>query len=152
MSVSLRQITVENFNDCIKLKVSDDQEDFVAANVLSIAQSKVAAHLIPLAVYNDEEIVGFTLHGLDPESKKYYIVRLMIDAKFQGKGFGKAATLELIKKMGENTDCNEVRLYFADGNTAAENLYSNIGFERTGKIDGDNEIEMRLDLQAEAQS
>jgi len=41
------------------------------------------------------------LSGRDDESKKYYIVRLMIGEKFQMKGFGKAATLKLIGRMGK---------------------------------------------------
>jgi len=57
----------------------------LAITVKSIALSKVYTHLIPRAVCDDEEIVGFTLHGKDPESKKYRIFRLMIDKKFQGK-------------------------------------------------------------------
>ncbi|MDQ3635590.1 MAG: GNAT family N-acetyltransferase [Acidobacteriota bacterium] len=146
MSISLREITEKNFNDCIKLKVAEDQKNFVATNLMSIAQSKVYPFGIPSAVYNDEELVGFTLYGQDPESKKYYIVRLMIDEKFQGKGFGKQATLKLIEKMGEYEDCDAVYLYFVDGNKGAEKLYSNIGFVRTGVTDEDGEIEMKLDL------
>lgn len=123
MSVSLKEITNDNFKDCINLKVAEDQKSFVSSNVMSIAQSKVLPYLIPLAVYNDEELVGFTLHGRDPKSKNYYIVRLMIDEEFQGKGFGKQATLELIERMSENEDCNEVYLFFVEGNKGAENLY-----------------------------
>ena len=146
MSVTLRKITNDNFEDCVKLKVAEDQKKFVATNVMSIAESKVSPYLIPLAVYNDEEIVGFTLHGQDPESKNYYIVRLMIDKKFQGKGFGKQATLKLIDLMSEKEDCNEIYLFFVEGNKGAETLYNNIGFERTGLIDEDGEIEMRYEI------
>ena len=146
MSVTLREITNNNFEDCVKLKVSENQKKFVATNVMSIAESKVSPNLIPLAVYNDEEIVGFTLHGQDPKSKKYYIVRLMIDENFQGKGFGKQATLKLIDLMSKEEDCNEVYLFFVEGNKGAENLYNNIGFERTGLIDEDGEIEMKYEI------
>jgi diamine N-acetyltransferase len=149
MSVTLREITKDNFDTCIKLKVDEDQKNFVASNEMSIAQSKIYPHLIPLAVYNDDEMVGFTLHGQDPKSKNYYIVRLMIDKKFQGNGFGKQATLKLIEKMGKYEDCDTVYLYFVDGNKGAEKLYLNLGFTRTGVIDEDGEIEMRFDLKRE---
>lgn len=146
MSISLRKITKDNFSDCVNLKVAEDQKYFVSTNVESIAQSKVYPHLIPLAIYDDEKLVGFTLHGKNPESKNYYIVRLMVDEKFQGRGFGKQATLKLIELMSEYEDCDAVYLFFVPENTGAERLYSNLGFERTGIIDEDNEIEMRLDL------
>lgn len=146
MSVTLKGVTEDNFEDCVRLKVAEDQKNFVATNVMSIAQSKVSPYLIPLTVYNDKEMVGFTLHGRDPKSKKYHIVRLMIGEKFQGKGFGKLATLNLIETMGKKEDCNEVYLFFVEGNKGAESLYNNIGFKRTGVIDEDGEIEMKLDL------
>lgn len=146
MSISLKEITKDNFDDCINLKVAEDQKSFVASNVESIALSKIYPHLFPLAIYNDEELVGFTLHGKDPESKNYYIFRIMIDEKFQGKGFGKQATLKLIELIGRNDDCNEVYLFLVEGNKVAENLYLNIGFERTGIIKEDVKIQMRFDL------
>ena len=146
MSVSLRKIGKENFEAVTKLNVGDGQKTFVAANVMSIAQTTVYRYLIPRAVYDDDELVGFALYGKDPESKKYYIVRLMIDEKFQGRGLGKAATLKLIEKMSENEDCKEVFLFFVPDNKGAEKLYSTLGFEKTGVIDEDGEIEMRLEL------
>ena len=149
MSISLREITKNNYDACLKLKVTEDQKTFVATNVKSIADSKIYPYLIPSAVYADEELVGFTLHGKDPESKKYYICRLMIDENFQGRGFGKLTTLKLIEEMGKNEDCDAVYLFFVPRNKGAEKLYSSLGFERTGLIDEDDEIEMKLDLQAE---
>jgi len=150
--ISLREITPDNFQDCVELEVAADQKHFVAANVMSIAQSKVFPYLIPSAVYNGDEMVGFTLHGKDPESGKYYIVRLMIDEKFQGRGFGREATLRLIKIMGGSADCDAVHLFFVPENTGAERLYESLGFKRTGVIDeADGEIEMRLDLTPETE-
>ena len=146
MIISLREVTIDNFKECVDLEVAEDQKMFVSSNVNSIAFSKVAPHYSPLAIYSDEELVGFTLSGRDGESKKYYIARLMIGEKFQGKGFGRATTLKLIDRMSENEDCNEIRLSFVQGNKGAEKLYSSLGFERTGLIDEDGEIEMSLDL------
>ncbi len=146
MSISLREITKDNFDDCINLKVAEDQQSFITSNVESIALSKIYPHLFPLAVYKYEELVGFILHGKDPESKNYHIFRIMIDEKFQGKGFGKQATLKLIELMDKNNDCNKVYLFFIEGNKVAENMYLNIGFKRTGRIKEDVKIEMCFDL------
>lgn len=142
MNISLREITPENFKECINLKVSDAQTSFVASNVVSIAQSKVYSTANPLAVYNDDEMVGFVMHSFSPKEERFYLVRLMIDEKFQGKGYGKAATLAVIKKMEQIEDCKEIYLSFVPENTAAEKLYESIGFERTGEID-DGEVVMR---------
>lgn len=142
MSVSLREITPENFKECINLKVADDQKTFVAPNVTSIAQSKIYPTIEPFAVYDDDEMVGFVMFGYDTEDERYFLVRLMIDEKFQGRGFGKAATLAVIEKLKLTEDCNELYLSFVPENTNAERLYKSVGFERTGEI-SEGEIVMR---------
>jgi diamine N-acetyltransferase len=150
MSVTLREITPENFKECVNLKVVDAQSKFVAPNVMSIAQSKIYPTVNPFAVYADDEMVGFVMYGFDEDDEHFYLGRLMIDEKHQGKGFGKAATLEVIERMKEIEGCREIYLSFVPENTGAEKLYSTIGFERTGQISESGEIVMRFDLNKQA--
>jgi len=146
MKISLHEITPENFAESIKLKVAEDQKGFVASNVKSIAEAKIYSYLKPLAVYDGEQVVGFAMYGRDPETENYWIVRLMIDAQFQGKGYGKAATVCLIKKIKQLPEADAIFLSFVPANTGAEKLYLSVGFERTGETDADGEIIMRLSL------
>jgi diamine N-acetyltransferase len=148
MSVSLRQITPENFDECINLKVADGQENFVAPNVKSIAQSKVYPTMNISAVYDEDEMVGFVMFGFDPDDEKYYLVRLMVDEKHQGKGYGKAATQEVINQLKQVEDCRELYLSFVPENAGAERLYNSVGFERTGEI-SQGEIVMRFQVRNE---
>lgn len=143
MNVLLREITPENFKECLELKVADDQVLFVAPNVKSIAQSKIYPTVTPFAVYDGDQLVGFVMFGLDIEDNRYCLVRLMIDEKCQGKGYGKAATLEVIEKMKQIEDCNEIYLSFVPENTGGERLYESVGFERTGEV-SEGEIVMRF--------
>ncbi|MGI9055262.1 MAG: GNAT family N-acetyltransferase [Pyrinomonadaceae bacterium] len=145
MSVSLRDITPENFKECIDLKVGSDQTNFVASNLYSIAQSKIYPTHLPFAVYNDDEMVGFVMYGLDTDDNRFYLGRLMIDEKHQGRGYGRAVTLEVIERLKQVEDCNEIYLSFAPENTNAERLYKSIGFERTGELSG-NETVMRFQI------
>ena len=145
MNVSLREIDESNFRQVINLTVADEQKGFVASNARSIAQSKIYPHLVPLAVYEDGKLVGFAMYGRDPETYRYWIVRLMIDAEFQGKGYGRAATLALIKKMEQLPKCGEIFLSFVPDNEGAEKLYQSVGFKRTGERDEDGEIIMRFE-------
>jgi diamine N-acetyltransferase len=149
MTVELREITPENFKECIELKVADGQEKFVAPNVYSIAQAKIYPTANPFAVYDGEQMVGFVMFGFDTDDERFYLVRLMIDGKFQGKGYGKAATLEVVERMKQNEDCKEFYLSFVPENKGAERLYKSVGFERTGEI-SDGEIVMRFDLNKSA--
>ena len=143
MSVSLREITPENFKECISLKVSDAQKNFVAPNVASIAQSKIYPTVEPFAVYDDEQMVGFAMFGFSRDDNRYYLVRLMIDEEFQGKGFGKAATLAVIEQMKQIQDCREIYLSFVPENKTAERLYESVGFKPTGEL-SEGEIVMRF--------
>ena len=149
-TVTLREITPENFSAVINLDVAEDQKLFVAPNVKSIAQAKIYPDSIPMAIYSgDGEPVGFVMYGYDPDDKKYYLGRLMIDARHQGKGYGKAATLEVIRRMSEIEDCRAIYLSFVPENTGAEKLYSSVGFQRTGALNG-NEIVMRFTIENNA--
>ena len=142
MKITLREITPENFKECVELKVADAQKNFVAPNVMSIAWTKVYPTANPLAVYAGDEMVGFVMFGLDTEDNRFYLGRLMIDEKHQGRGCGRAATLEVIERLKQNEDCKEIYLSFAPENENAEKLYKSIGFERTGEI-SEGEIVMR---------
>jgi diamine N-acetyltransferase len=147
MSVSLQEVTVHNFRECINLKTAEGQERFVASNVLSIAECKVEPCLIPLVIYDDDVMVGFTLYGRDPQDGTHHIVRLMIDAKHQGKGYGRESMRLLVERIEKLSDCREIFLSYVPDNVAAEKLYLGLGFEKTGDVDGDGEIIMRLSLE-----
>lgn len=144
--VRFEEITPQNFRECINLKVADGQEKFVAANLMSIAQAKIYPTVDPFAVYAGDEMVGFVMYGYDTDDERFYLVRLMIGAEHQGKGFGKAATLEVIERMRKVENCREFFLSFVPENTGAERLYKSVGFERTGEISEDDEVVMRFDL------
>ncbi|HUF04816.1 MAG TPA: GNAT family N-acetyltransferase [Aridibacter sp.] len=147
MAVELREITPENFDECIRMSVSETQSGYVATNLMSIAQSKVYPTLNVRAVYDGEEMVGFVMYGFDPDENKYSLVRLMVDASKQGKGFGRQATMRVIEDLRNTEACDAVYLSYVPENTEAEKLYSSIGFERTGETDQESgEIVMRYTI------
>ena len=146
MTISLREINSGNFHQCINLEVAEGQEKFVASNVKSIAEAKIYPTAVPLAVYCADEMVGFVMYGFDTDDNKFYLGRLMVDAQHQGKGYGKAATLEVIERMKKIEDCHEIYLSFVPENTGAEKLYASVGFERTGKTSNSGEIIMRFSM------
>ena len=144
MTISLREINSDNFHQCINLKVAEGQEKFVASNLRSIAEAKIYPSALPLGIYSGDEMVGFVMYGLDTDDNKFYLGRLMVDAQHQGKGFGKAATLEVIERIKKIEDCREIYLSFVPENTGAEKLYASVGFERTGEFSESGEIVMRF--------
>ena len=88
MKIELKEVTAENFSQISKLKVKENQQDFVAPNAYSVAQSKFYPTWICLAAYAGEKPVGFTMYGIDDTDKAVWIIRMMIDGNHQGKGYG----------------------------------------------------------------
>ena len=133
--ITLEEVTGENWRACVQLKVRADQENFVASNVFSLAQSKYEPGLVPLAVYDGETMIGFVMYNEHPdEPGKYFIYRVMIGADFQGKGYGRATMQALIERMQALPNCQEIVLSYEPENAVAERLYESLGFRKTGQI------------------
>jgi len=140
----LREITKDNFIECIRLKVRDDQR-FVASNVFSIAESKVEPKNIPMAVYAGETMVGFVMYDLDYPARELYISRLMIDQRYQHKGYGRE-TLEALRQIGlQDAGVDKLTLSTNPENAYGIRVYEKFGFKDTGKMDDGEEV-FSLDL------
>ncbi|NQF14439.1 GNAT family N-acetyltransferase [Brevibacillus sp. HB1.3] len=137
MKISLRDVTRENFWSCILLKSMNYKglhlfEEHVTSNAFSLAQAKVETEWIPKAIYADDQLVGFTMYGFEMKNSFYFITRLMIDYRHQGKGYGKAAMLLVIEEL-KNMGTQEIYTSFVSTNEGAKKLYSSIGFRFTGR-------------------
>ena len=145
--VELRKITKDNYDECLNLKVSDEQQNFVASNIYSLAQAWVYYETAyPFAIYADDVMVGFIMLGYYAERNIYNLWRFMIDARYQKRGYGKAALQLAIEYLRKEFNVNEVFTSIVPDNIVTEKLYSSIGFNRTGEIEDDGEIVMRLDI------
>ena len=139
--VTLREITKDNFWECIGLKVEKGQEHFVAPNAVSLAESKYYPEYVPLAIYDDENMVGFLMHGVDPEDGAPWIIRLMIDRRYQRRGYASAAMEQALAALAGKGD--RTLLSLEPENTGAEALYLRLGFRHTGRVE-DGEAVMEL--------
>lgn len=134
MTMTLREITRENWLQCVRLKVAPEQEPFVAPNGVSLAQSKYEPEWVPLALYDDDEMVGFVMYGVSPEEGKHWILRVMVDRRYQGKGYGRAAMRLLLDRLRAIPGCDEVAISYEPENDVARRLYASCGFRETGEI------------------
>jgi diamine N-acetyltransferase len=134
MMIQLKEVDRDNFFDVIDLKVAEEQKAFVATNLFSLAQAKAYPECECLAIYHDEVLVGFTMYCLDFDDKEYWIYRLMIDAKYQSKGYGKAAMEKLIERIQEDKEHHVLYLSFEPENERAKELYEKLGFAADGRV------------------
>ena len=149
--VSLRPITAETVRAITSLSVSESQKGFVAPNAISLAQALFAPEAWYRAVYLGEEPVGFvmledeSLRSPPPDDPKIGVWRFMIDARFQGRGIGKAALLRVIEHARSKGPFKVLRLSYVPGPGCPEPFYLGLGFLHTGEVDG-NEVILELPL------
>lgn len=138
--IQLKPVSTENFWDVIYLQVRKDQEHLVLSNAVSIAQAYVQSECIPLAIYANQEMVGFVMYCLDRDDQEYWIYRLMIDQKYQGKGYGKLALQEVMRII--KTDSTHHLIFLGVDSTGIESvsLYISLGFVFTNEIYGKEHI------------
>jgi diamine N-acetyltransferase len=142
MSIELRPVTQGNWQSLIKLKVRDGQQDFVASNLYSIAESQFGFEeeghweLFPYGLFLNDEPVGFAMTGLNLNHSRFQglILRLMVAEKFQGRGYGRQA-MQMMKEMFlTNKEVKAVCISYAPENEVARKLYSSLGFVETGEM------------------
>jgi diamine N-acetyltransferase len=143
MNLTLRDITNSNFRECIGLKVAEGQNSFVASNMYSLAEAKADGVSDPYAIYADDQMVGFIMYDFEPGEDRGYITRLMIDARFQGRGYGRQAISQVIDRLKAIPECREIQTGYMPGNEAAKRLYESLGFVKLGE-DEDGEILTRM--------
>ena len=134
--IKLEEITADNLEDVLKLKVSKNQENFVSTTAYSLAQAYVyRENAYPFAIYADDTLVGFIMFGFYELRNQYTLWKFLIDEKYQNKGYGKIALLLGIEYMKKQHGIKEMYTGVAIDNNVAEHLYQSIGFQATGLVE-----------------
>ena len=139
MAVSLRPVTQENWRAVAHLEVAEDQRQFVAPNVYSLAEAAYETGLTPAAIYADETLIGFALYTHEPFQGEWEftrtpyqgelgIVRVMLDQQYQRQGYGRQAMQALIAQMNALPGGQAIILNVVPANLGARRLYESLGF------------------------
>ena len=147
--ITIKEITTENIDDVLALKVRDDQKSFVVTNAESLAKAYVYSKTAyPFAVYEEETLVGFIMMGYYEVKGYYTLWEFMIDQKYQNKGYGRQALKLGIKFIKDTFNPDSIYTGVASGNAVAKGLYESVGFVSTGLVELGME-EMKLSLKNE---
>jgi diamine N-acetyltransferase len=144
LEVSLREVTKQNVRDVLALEVAPEQTSYVATNARSIAEAHFEPRAWFRAIAAGEELVGFAMVYRDPTLPTFYVWRFMIDARHQGRGYGKRA-MELLLDEAREDGVDEVTLSVVPGDHSALDFYRRFGFEETGTVEH-GELVLRLPL------
>ena len=144
--IRLEEITRENIDEVLALKVDESQKSFVSTNGDSLAQAYVYPETaFPFAVYEDSTMVGFIMMGYYEVKEYYTLWKFMIDRRYQNKGYGRQALRLGIQYLQNRFDVSEIYTGVVPGNSVAKKLYESVGFVDTGLVELGME-EMRLAL------
>jgi diamine N-acetyltransferase len=141
VEVHLKKIDRGNWREMLALKTRPDQEMFVASPARSLAQAYVRpfgtriVHTV-MAVYDGDTIVGYVGLLSDPGTVgDYWIDDIMIDQRYQRRGYGRAAMIEAIKFLRAGwARCKAIRLSCHRNNRNAAALYLGLGFRKTARF------------------
>ncbi|WP_240338441.1 GNAT family N-acetyltransferase [Peribacillus alkalitolerans] len=133
MAVALKKIDNGNWEYAIGLTVKDEQKSFMVSNLYSIAEVQFLDNFQAMGVYDNEEMIGFCMFGIDSDDGNYWIYRLMIDEKFQGQGFGVKAVKKIIEqiKVINDTHIPYIMIGYHPENIGAQIAYKKAGFVET---------------------
>jgi diamine N-acetyltransferase len=141
----IHPVTKDNWKELIRLKVREDQTHFVASNLYSIAESQFGddyeGHwdLYPFGLYEGDTPVGFLMYGYNFEHPKQqaFIIRLMVDEKYQGKGYGRFGMQKMLEIFRTEERIKAVGISYEPENERARKLYAGVGFVENGEMVGD---------------
>ncbi|WP_346900161.1 GNAT family N-acetyltransferase [Clostridium sp. UBA7503] len=133
---------IDNTNENIvrKIKLKSNQEKFIETVDECLKEASTCSQWNPVAIYDNEAVIGFAMYGSFGPNKDTWIDRIMIDEKYQGKGFGRIAMTKLIDIVSKKYDVNTIYLSIVEQNTLAYSLYKSIGFEYINEKDVNGEL------------
>ena len=139
-------VDIDPGNWRLGLKVAESQKHYVSdsygmlARAFAYRQQRSRAFVI----YDDETPVGMGLYYDFPDLECYDLSQIFIDERYQGKGYGKAATKAVLEAMKQDGKYSKVDLCYIEGNDAAKKLYESLGFVEIDRDEDEIIMEMNL--------
>lgn len=128
----MKPIDHRNWYDCTQLEIAEEQQRVFPVPVVYWLAESAYCGFTPLAVYWDEQLVGFAVYAVDPDDGSFWIMAYMIGRQFQHKGLGRAGMEALIRHIKEKHGCDKIVLGHRPENERAAELYVSLGFREVG--------------------
>ena len=138
--IRLIDIDETSFFAARALSLREDQRRFLDSPLGIIARGYVyrKERARVLAIADDDAIVGLLLvKDMDEEPACYDLQQFLIDGRFQGRGYGRAALGLLLNDLKQEKTYAEVEVCVDKANAAALALFTGAGFMDTGYVDPD---------------
>ncbi len=146
MDLFIHDVTASNYREILQLQVADSQKNFIETPYQCLEDSVTWEQFRPVGLYAGETLVGFAMYGLFEEEGKagrLWIDRLLIDVRYQGKGYGKRFMILLMTYVQDRYGQRPIYLSVYPDNVNAIRLYEQLGFSFTGELDENGEHLMK---------
>ncbi|HEL1603713.1 TPA: GNAT family N-acetyltransferase [Streptococcus suis] len=143
--IRLELVNKDNFEAVLQVQLAPEDQRRVASVEYSLAQAwlyRDSEVLFPYAVKSGQLTVGFLLLSYQPMENSYYIWRLLIDQKYQNRGYGKEVIRHILSLAKEDSSCQKVSVNYVIGNHKMRYILEKLGFQSVG-LEGQ---EMKMEL------
>ena len=132
MDVNLQEITKDNWVDMIDLKITKEQEKYVALPAEAIAASKFYDYYVNRGVYLGDKPIGFIQYypNFDDEKpNEIFIDQLLIDVSLQGQGYGSKAIKLVLDEIKQLDGFNSVSICYVEGHDVMKKFFEQFSFK-----------------------
>ena len=150
MDITLREITAQNWQDCIALRVTKKQIPYIPSNIFSLAESKFLPDRVPLGIFDGPDMVGLVVCSYSPEHGRAWIHRIMIDENHQNKGYSRGTMQKILQRLTSIPGCKLIGADWRPGNSNLEKCYTSFRFQKTGQRTPEGDIVAILRLNGSA--
>lgn len=132
-------VTPDNRAQILDLQIMPEQRGYIESVAECLAEADQNRRWRPVGLFDRETLVGFAMYGYFfweyfPHGR-LWLDRLLIDARFQGQGYGRSAVSHLLERLSREWPKKPVYLSVIHGNDRAVRLYESFDFHFTGEKD-----------------
>lgn len=144
------EVTPSNRTEIEKLEIFPEQSGFIESVSACLQEADALDLWRPVGIYDGSTLIGFAMYGFFPELGELWLDRLLIDKRYQHKGYGGQAVLALLDRLRAEYGQDTIYLSVYGDNTGAIQLYQRIGFCFNGRYDTKGERIMEYHVKKEA--
>lgn len=140
--IRLEIVDEDNFDEVLAIQLARKDQRRVASVEYSLAQTWLYRDdrlLSPYAILSNQKVVGFLLLSITPENT-YFIWRLLIDQRYQNRGYGKEVIQWVLDRAKKDEKCQKIIASYVIGNHKMRYILDKFGFQTIGMVG--NEIKM----------
>ena len=140
--IELEELHRFNWENVLKIELTEEQMEFVPPVLYSIAQSRFEKNSKLYAIKYNDRTIGFLMLLINPPV--CWISRIIIDKKYQNLGIGTKIIKQIVEEYSGRRRFSLLKTTVKSENKQAQKFFYNLGFEPVGIIGEEVIFELEL--------